>query len=222
MDTVTESELAIALAQEGGLGIIHKNMSIEEQTREVDKVKRSRERHHHRPDHAAARRRPSARPGEIMERAQHLAACRSPSTATSGASSPAATCASSSRNDLRIEEVMTKDNLVTAPEDTTLEEAERILTKNKVEKLLLVDDEYRLKGLITIKDIDKLHRYPQRLQGRAGPAAGRGGGRGPRLRADRVADRGRRRRAGGRFGPRPQPERDRDGAADQAATSTST
>jgi IMP dehydrogenase len=63
-------------------------------------------------------------------------------------------------NDLRIDEVMTKDNLVTASADTSLEEADRILTKNKVEKLLLVDDEYRLKGLITIKDIDKLHRYP--------------------------------------------------------------
>jgi IMP dehydrogenase len=63
-------------------------------------------------------------------------------------------------NDLRIEEVMTKENLVTAPASTSLEEADRILTKNKVEKLLLVDDEYRLKGLITIKDIDKLHRYP--------------------------------------------------------------
>ncbi len=63
-------------------------------------------------------------------------------------------------NELRIEDVMTKDNLVTAPADTSLEEADRILTKNKVEKLLLVDDDYRLKGLITIKDIDKLHRYP--------------------------------------------------------------
>jgi IMP dehydrogenase len=63
-------------------------------------------------------------------------------------------------NDLLIEEVMTKENLVTAPADTSLEAADRILTKNKVEKLLLVDDEYRLKGLITIKDIDKLHRYP--------------------------------------------------------------
>jgi IMP dehydrogenase len=63
-------------------------------------------------------------------------------------------------NDLRIEEVMTKHNLVTAPANTSLEEADRILTKNKVEKLLLVDDDYRLRGLITIKDIDKLHRYP--------------------------------------------------------------
>ena len=72
---------------------------------------------------------------------------------------------------------MTKDNLVTAPADTSLEEADRILTKNKVEKLLLVDDEYRLKGLITIKDIDKLHRYPnackdQRGRLRVGAAVG--------------------------------------------------
>ena len=63
-------------------------------------------------------------------------------------------------DDLLVEEVMTKDNLVTASAQTSLEEADRILTKNKVEKLLLVDDEYRLKGLITIKDIDKLSRYP--------------------------------------------------------------
>ena len=80
-------------------------------------------------------------------------------------------------NDMKIEEVMTKDNLVTAPADTSLEEADRILTKNKVEKLLLVDDEYRLKGLITIKDIDKLHRYPhackdQRGRLRVGAAVG--------------------------------------------------
>src|SRR5207244_2248171 len=65
-----------------------------------------------------------------------------------------------SDSDQKIAEVMTKDNLVTAKEDTTLEQAEQILTQNKVEKLLLVDDQYRLKGLITIKDIDKLHRYP--------------------------------------------------------------
>jgi IMP dehydrogenase len=80
-------------------------------------------------------------------------------------------------NDLRIEEVMTKENLVTAPADTSLEEADRILTKNKVEKLLLVDDEYRLRGLITIKDIDKLHRYPNACKDgrgrlRAGAAVG--------------------------------------------------
>ena len=106
-------------------------------------------------------------------------------------------------NNQKLAEVMTKDNLVTAPENTTLEAAERILTANKVEKLLLVDDKYRLKGLITIKDIDKLTQFPQRLQGPARPAARRGGGRRPRLRAGRVADPGRRGCAGGRFGPRP-------------------
>ena len=111
---------------------------------------------------------------------------------------------------------MTKDNLVTAPADTSLEEADRILTKNKVEKLLLVDDEYRLKGLITIKDIDKLHRYPNACKDARG-----------RLRVgaavgvhdyERAASlhRGRRRCAGRRFGPRSQQERDRDRAADQA------
>src|SRR5262249_51610582 len=63
-------------------------------------------------------------------------------------------------NNQRLSEVMTKENLITAPANTTLEEAERILTRNKVEKLLLVDDKYRLKGLITIKDIDKLSRFP--------------------------------------------------------------
>ena len=158
MDTVTEAELAIALAQEGGLGVIHKNMSVEEQTREVDKVKRSENGIIVDPITLPPTPR-SARPARSCAGTTSRA-CRSPSTASSGASSPAATSGSSSRNDLRIEEVMTKDNLVTAPADTSLEEADRILTKNKVEKLLLVDDEYRLKGLITIKDIDKLHRYP--------------------------------------------------------------
>ena len=87
-------------------------------------------------------------------------ACRSPSTASLRGILTRRDLRFLESNDLRIEEVMTKENLVTAPADTSLEEADRILTKNKVEKLLLVDDEYRLKGLITIKDIDKLHRYP--------------------------------------------------------------
>ena len=180
MDTVTESELAIALAQEGGIGVIHKNMSIAEQTREVDKVKRSENGIITDPDHAAARRDRRHRPARSWS-STTSAACRSPSTATSRASSPAATCGSSTDNDQRLAEVMTKDNLVTAPENTTLEAAERILTENKVEKLLLVDDKYRLKGLITIKDIDKLHQLPPRLQGPARPAARRGGGRRTRL-----------------------------------------
>ena len=152
-------ELAIALAQEGGIGVIHKNMSIDDQTREVDKVKRSEngiitDPITLPPDATVATAR------EIMERAQHLAACRSRSTACSRHPHPPRSAVPRPTTTSGIDEVMTKDNLVTAPANTTLEEAERILTENKVEKLLLVDEEYRLKGLITIKDIDKLHRFP--------------------------------------------------------------
>ncbi len=80
-------------------------------------------------------------------------------------------------NDQQLSEVMTKDNLVTAPENTTLEAAERILTENKVEKLLLVDENYKLKGLITIKDIDKLTNFPNACKDQPRPAARRRGGR---------------------------------------------
>ena len=158
MDTVTESELAIALAQEGGIGIIHKNMTIQQQTREVDKVKRSEN---------GIITDPITLPPEetvatakrIMEQ-HHISGV--PIT-VNGLLKGILT-----RRDLRfladntqqLSEVMTKENLVTAPENTTLETAERILTENKVEKLLLVDDEYRLKGLITIKDIDKILNFP--------------------------------------------------------------
>ncbi len=158
MDTVTESELAIALAQEGGLGIIHKNLTIQQQTREVDKVKRSEN---------GIITDPITLPPEetvatvkrIME-VHHISGV--PIT-VNGVLKGILT-----RRDLRfltnntqhLSEVMTKENLVTAPENTTLAAAERILTENKVEKLLLVDDEYRLKGLITIKDIDKILNFP--------------------------------------------------------------
>ena len=158
MDTVTEAELAIALAQEGGLGVIHKNMSIEEQTREVDKVKRSENGIIVDPITLP----PDATVGEARKIMSGHNISGVPITV--GGYLRGILTRRDLRflesNDLRIEEVMTKDNLVTAPADTSLEEADRILTKNKVEKLLLVDDEYRLKGLITIKDIDKLHRYP--------------------------------------------------------------
>jgi len=167
MDTVTESDLAIALAQEGGLGIIHKNMSIELQTREVDKVKRSEngiitDPVTLPPDQTvgAARR--------VMEQYKISGV---PIVIEGGILKGILT-----RRDLRfltdnnqrIAEVMTKDNLVTAPEHTTLEAAERILTENKVEKLLLVDENYRLKGLITIKDIDKLLSFPNACKDRRG------------------------------------------------------
>ena len=158
MDTVTEAELAIALAQEGGLGVIHKNMSIEEQTREVDKVKRSENGIIVDPITLP----PDATVGEARKIMSGHNISGVPIT-VDGYLRGILTRRDLrflESNDLRIDEVMTRDNLVTASADTSLEEADRILTKNKVEKLLLVDDEYRLKGLITIKDIDKLHRYP--------------------------------------------------------------
>jgi IMP dehydrogenase len=158
MDTVTEAELAIALAQEGGLGVIHKNISVEEQTREVDKVKRS--------ENGIIVDPITLPPGATVGQAREIMSGHNISGVPiiAGGRLKGILTRRDLRflesNDLRIDEVMTKENLVTAPADTSLEEADRILTKNKVEKLLLVDDDYRLKGLITIKDIDKLHRYP--------------------------------------------------------------
>lgn len=158
MDTVTEADLAIALAQEGGLGIIHKNMPIERQMAEVDRVKRSANGVISDPESL----RPHAPVGEARALMEKCNISGVPIT-EGGILKGILT-----RRDLRfitdlqtpIREVMTKDKLVTAAENTTLKEAESILTANKVEKLLLVDDEYRLKGLITIKDIDKMHNFP--------------------------------------------------------------
>src|SRR5436190_9519537 len=158
MDTVTESDLAIALAQEGGLGVIHKNMSIAVQTREVDKVKRS--------ENGIITDPITLPPDETVGTARRLMEQHKISgvpITVNGFLRGILTRRDLrflQDNDQRLSEVMTKDNLVTAPENTTLEAAERILTGNKVEKLLLVDDNYRLRGLITIKDIDKLLNYP--------------------------------------------------------------
>jgi IMP dehydrogenase len=166
MDTVTESDLAIALAQEGGIGIIHKNMSIQNQTREVDKVKRS--------ENGIITDPVTLGPDETVATAKNLMDQRDiggvPIT-VDGYLKGILT-----RRDLRfltdnsqrIAEVMTKDNLVTAHENTTLEAAERILTENKVEKLLLVDENNKLKGLITIKDIDKLTNFPNACKDKRG------------------------------------------------------
>jgi IMP dehydrogenase len=158
MDTVTESEMAIAMAQEGGLGVIHKNMTIERQALEVDRVKRS--------EHGVivdpVTLPPEATVGEASRIMDERNIGGVPIT-KDGKLKGILT-----RRDLRflesketrISEVMTKENLVTAHENTNLKEAQRILRENKVEKLLLIDDEYRLKGLITIKDIDKNLRFP--------------------------------------------------------------
>jgi IMP dehydrogenase len=166
MDTVTESELAIALAQEGGLGVIHRNMSIERQTTEVDKVKRS--------ENGIITDPITLPPDETVATARRIMEQHNISgvpITVDGYLRGILTRRDLrflTDNNLRLAEVMTKDNLVTAPENTTLEAAERILTENKVEKLLLVDDNYKLKGLITIKDIDKLANFPSACKDKRG------------------------------------------------------
>ncbi len=158
MDTVTESELAIALAQEGGIGIIHKNLSVAAQTREVDKVKRSEngiitDPITLPPDDTVGHAR------KIMEE-HHISGVPITVNGVLKGILTRRDLKFLDNNEQKLDEVMTKKNLVTARENTTLEDAEKILTKNKVEKLLLVDDEFRLKGLITIKDIDKTQKFP--------------------------------------------------------------
>lgn len=167
MDTVTEHEMAIALAKEGGIGVIHKNMSIEQQAEEVNKVKRSA--------NGIILDPVTLRPDEPVSRAQELMKQKNvsgfPITDAGGKLVGILT-----RRDLRflengnqpIREVMTKDNLVTARGTVTLEEAERILTAKKVEKLLLVDDTYCLTGMITIRDIDMMKRFPNACKDRLG------------------------------------------------------
>jgi IMP dehydrogenase len=158
MDTVTESDLAIALAQEGGIAVIHKNMTVPAQTREVDKVKRS--------ENGIITDPVTLPPEETVANARRIMEQHKVSgvpITVNGFLKGILTRRDLrflADNDRRIADVMTRENLVTAPEETTLEEAERILMRNKVEKLLLVDDEYKLRGLITIKDIDKLLKFP--------------------------------------------------------------
>src|SRR5215471_343712 len=152
MDTVTEAAMAIGLAQEGGLGVIHKNMSIERQTNEVDKVKRSAN---------GIIFDPVTLPPEASVATAHETMMRSK---VSGIPivKDGKLAGIITRRDLRflehnevpIREVMTSENLVTARGTVTLEQAEKILMAKKVEKLLLVDENNRLTGLITIKDID--------------------------------------------------------------------
>ncbi len=159
MDTVTESEMAIALAKVGGLGVIHKNLSIESQAEEVTKVKRSANGII--PDPVTLKPTDQVRQARELMDQQNVSGV--PIVDLNGK-----LCGILTRRDLRflesseleIAQVMTRENLVTATGSVTLEEAERILTDKKVEKLLLVDDQYKLTGLITIKDIDMMKRYP--------------------------------------------------------------
>ncbi|MDB5294062.1 MAG: guaB 2 [Phycisphaerales bacterium] len=187
MDTVTESALAIALAQEGGIGIIHKNLSVENQAREVEKVKRSENGVIVDPivlpptaTIGAARRvmreyNVSGVP--IVDGGDPAGTRLSATTAGgNGTGHPPRLVGILTRRDLKFQEdddrpigdVMTKENLVTAPEETGLEEAERILYKAKVEKLLLVDRDGRLAGLVTMRDLDKLHQFPNACKDKRG------------------------------------------------------
>ena len=162
MDTVTESSMAIAMAQQGGLGIIHKNLSIEEQAVEVDRVKRSESGMIVNPITLS----PTHRIHEALAMMAHYRISGVP--VTEDGSKEGRLVGILTNRDLRFEtntqqavaDVMTKENLITVPVGTTLDEAREILHQKKVEKLLVVDHAYRLKGLITVKDIQKAIKYP--------------------------------------------------------------
>jgi len=159
MDTVTEATTAICMAQEGGLGIIHRNMSIERQAIEVDKVKKSESGMIVDPITIE----PEQRVHHALELMNKYRISGVP-VVKDGRLSGILT-----NRDLRFEtdldqpvsDVMTKENLVTVTSSISLDESKKLLHKHRIEKLLVVDDQYRLKGLITIKDIEKIKKYPQ-------------------------------------------------------------
>ena len=158
MDTVTEAELAIALAREGGIGVIHRNFTVEEQASEVDRVKRSESGMIVKPIHLP----PDRLISEALELMAQFHISGIPVT------QDGKLVGILTNRDLKYEEnlsqkigdVMTKDNLVTAHPGITLDEAKKILHQNRIEKLPVVDENFMLKGLITIKDIDKIILYP--------------------------------------------------------------
>ena len=166
MDTVTDHRMAIAMAQQGGIGIIHKNMSIEAQADEVDRVKRSEsgmivdpitmspERKIHEAMRVMKEHKISGLPVVSKGRLVGILTNRDLRFET--------------RLDLPISELMTKENLITAPLGTTLEQAQTILHRHRVEKLPVVDDKFRLKGLITVKDIQKKIAYPNACKDKLG------------------------------------------------------
>ena len=158
MDTVTEARLAIALAREGGLGIVHRVLSPSDQAAEVDKVKKSESGMIIEPI--------TISPDQTIRDAQHIMAKYRISGVPVTKQGKLVGILTNrdlrfeSRMDLKVSQVMTKDHLVTAPEGTSLEKAREILHEHRIEKLLVVDKDFRLKGLITIKDIEKRIKYP--------------------------------------------------------------
>ncbi|SOC25783.1 inosine-5'-monophosphate dehydrogenase [Ureibacillus xyleni] len=161
MDTVTESKMAIAMARQGGIGIIHKNMSIEEQAEEVEKVKRS--------ENGVITNPFFLTPSHQVFDAEHLMGKYRISGVPIVNNEEDQTLVGIITNrdlrfisdySLKIDDVMTKEELITAPEGTTLEEAEKILQQYKIEKLPIVDESGKLTGLITIKDIEKVIEFP--------------------------------------------------------------
>src|SRR5262252_2313468 len=162
MDTVTESRLAIAMAQQGGLGVIHKNLTIEEQASEVDRVKRSESGMIVNPITLS----PTNKIYEALELMKKYSISGVPITEDGGKEGKLVGILTN--RDLRFEtnvnrpisDIMTRDRLITVPVGTTLDAAREILHQHKVEKLLVVDAGFRLKGLITVKDIQKAVKYP--------------------------------------------------------------
>jgi IMP dehydrogenase len=189
MDTVTESGLAIAMAQHGGLGVIHKNLTVEEQASEVDRVKRSESGMIVNPITLS----PAHRIYEALELMKKFSISGVP--ITDDGSKEGLLVGILTNRDLRFEtnvsrpigDVMTREHLITVPVGTTLDAAREILHKHKIEKLLVVDREYRLKGLITVKDIQKAVKFPNASKdslGRLRCAAAVGAGRDAVERAD--------------------------------------
>jgi IMP dehydrogenase len=166
MDTVTDSRMAIAMAQQGGMGIIHKNMTIEAQSDEVDRVKRSESGMIVNPITMS----PDQKIHEAMEVMKKYKISGLPIT-SNGKLVGILTNRDlrfETRLNIKISELMTKENLITVPVGTTLEEAESILHRHRVEKLPVVDSKYRLKGLITVKDIQKKIAYPNACKDKLG------------------------------------------------------
>lgn len=166
MDTVTDSRMAIAMAQQGGIGVIHKNMTIEKQAEEVDRVKRSESGMIVNPITMS----PDQKIHEAVEAMKHYKISGLPIT-SNGKLVGILTNRDlrfETRLNIKISELMTRENLITVPVGTTLEEAESILHRHRVEKLPVVDSKYRLKGLITVKDIQKKIAYPIACKDRLG------------------------------------------------------